>query len=92
LTAVFNDPEIAFRRSRLKRCLIILLGPVHKAGNITLECNNGRNICGNGEAKARGWIPLSVLTLQRSESFIGEEQSSYFTPFSGFHEPCSFLT
>ena len=54
LTAVFNDPEMAFRCSRFKYFLISFFGPVHKFGILTFECNDRRDICWRGEAERRG--------------------------------------
>jgi hypothetical protein len=82
LAAIFNDPEMAFRCSRLKRRSIHLLGPVHKVGNITFECDYRRNICGSSAAERRDSF-LSGCSF----SEIGDTHRNYLTPFPDSTSP-----
>src|SRR5579872_4961548 len=92
LAAVFNDPEMPFGCSRLKRRLVYLLGPMHQIGNITLECDHRRNICGSSAAEMRGPFLSRLQLFQRAATLTKKPHQNHLTPFSGFHEPCSFRT
>lgn len=82
LAAVFNDPDLPLRCSRLKRRAISLLRPAHQPGNTALQSDDGWNICASGKTERRGLIPFLILALF---STIGEDHREEHWIIQLFH-------